>query len=384
MMKKLTFTLLCLVISMCTVVAQNVKVTGTVTSADDGQPVIGASIIVKGTTIGTVTDFDGKFSLDVPQEGKILQISYVGMNTQEVAVKPVVKVLLQSDTQKLEEVVVTAMGITRSEKTLGYSATTVKADDIISSRTTNVADALSGKVAGLSVSSTSADPGSVSNVVIRGFSSINGSNQPLYVVDGVPLQNNMVSGSGKNVSTGGISSVASEDIASMTVLKGAAATALYGSRAANGVIVITTKSGKKGDGRNFSISYSGNVQSRVVSYLPELQNSFGQGWNGAQTFIENGSWGPRLDGSMQVYGPIWNNQQLIHEYSAKKNNLKDFFDPGWSQNHTISLSGVSNDSKMDYYLSYSYTNDDGIMPDDYDTYFTSRFTYPGVLAGEAL
>lgn len=132
MMKKLTFTLLCLIISMCTVVAQNVKVTGTVTSADDGQPVIGASIIVKGTTIGTVTDFDGKFSLDVPQEGKILQISYVGMNTQEVAVKPVVKVLLQSDTQKLEEVVVTAMGITRSEKTLGYSATTVKADDIIS------------------------------------------------------------------------------------------------------------------------------------------------------------------------------------------------------------------------------------------------------------
>ena len=127
MMKKLTFTLLCLIISMCTVVAQNVKVTGTVTSADDGQPVI-----VKGTTIGTVTDFDGKFSLDVPQEGKILQISYVGMNTQEVAVKPVVKVLLQSDTQKLEEVVVTAMGITRSEKTLGYSATTVKADDIIS------------------------------------------------------------------------------------------------------------------------------------------------------------------------------------------------------------------------------------------------------------
>ena len=141
---------------------------------------------------------------------------------------------------------------------------------------------LSGKVAGLSVSSTSSDPGSVSNIVIRGFSSINGSNQPLYVVDGVPLQNNMVSGDGKNVSTGGISSVASEDIASMTVLKGAAATALYGSRAANGVIVITTKSGKKGDGRNFSISYSGNAQARMVSFLPEMQNSFGQGWNGAR------------------------------------------------------------------------------------------------------
>ena len=376
-MKKLTFTLLCLVICMCTVVAQNVKVTGTVTAADDGLPIIGASVLVKGTMIGTVTDAEGRFSLDVPPEGKILQISYVGMNTQEVAVKPVIKVLLQSDTQNLEEVVVTAMGITRSEKTLGYSATTVKADEIISSRTTNVADALSGKVAGLSVSSTSSDPGSVSNIVIRGFSSINGSNQPLYVVDGVPLQNNMVSGDGKNVATGGISSVASEDIASMTVLKGAAATALYGSRAANGVIVITTKSGKKGDGRNFSISYSGNVQARMVSFLPEMQNSFGQGWNGAQTFIENGSWGPRLDGSMQVYGPIWNNQQLIHEYSAKKDNVKDFFDPGWSQNHTISLSGVSSDTKMDYYLSYSFTKDDGIMPKDYDTYERNTVAFRG-------
>ena len=376
-MKKLTFTLLCLVICMCTVVAQNVKVTGTVTAADDGLPIIGASVLVKGTTIGTVTDIEGRFSLDVPPEGKILQISYVGMNMQEVAVKPVIKVLLQSDTQNLDEVVVTAMGITRSEKTLGYSATTVKADEIISSRTTNVADALSGKVAGLSVSSTSSDPGSVSNIVIRGFSSINGSNQPLYVVDGVPLQNNMVSGDGKNVSTGGISSVASEDIASMTVLKGAAATALYGSRAANGVIVITTKSGKKGDGRNFSISYSGNVQARMVSFLPEMQNSFGQGWNGAQTYIENGSWGPRLDGSMQVYGPIWNNQQLIHEYSAKKDNIKDFFDPGWSQNHTVSLSGVSADTKMDYYLSYSFTKDDGIMPKDYDTYERNTVAFRG-------
>ena len=111
---------------MCTVVAQNVKVTGTVTAADDGLPIIGASVLVKGTMIGTVTDAEGRFSLDVPPEGKILQISYVGMNTQEVAVKPVIKVLLQSDTQNLEEVVVTAMGITRSEKTLGYSATTVK------------------------------------------------------------------------------------------------------------------------------------------------------------------------------------------------------------------------------------------------------------------
>lgn len=278
------------------------------------------------------------------------------------------KITLKPDTEILDEVVVTAMGISRSEKTLGYSATTVKSDEIVSARTTNVANALSGKVAGLQVSSTSSDPGSVSNIVIRGFSSINGDNQPLYVVDGVPLQNSLFSGTGQNVSTGGISNIASEDIESMTVLKGAAATALYGSRAANGVIQITTKSGKRGNNRNFSINYSGSLQARQVSYLPDMQNEFGQGWNGAQTFIENGSWGPALDGSMQVYGPIWNNQQLIHEYSAKKNNVKDFFDLGWSQNHTLSMSGISSDSKMDYYLSYSYANDDGIMPKDYDTY----------------
>ena len=203
---------------------------------------------------------------------------------------------------------------------------------------------------------------------IRGFGSINGSNQPLYVVDGVPLATNYFSGQGKNVAAGGVSNIASEDIESMTVLKGAAATALYGSRAANGVVVITTKSGKKGDHRNFNVSYSGSVQTRLVSYLPEFQNEFGHGWNGMQTYIENGSWGPALDGSMQVYGPIWNHQQLIHEYSAKKDNVKDFFEPGLSQSHTISLNGLSSDNKMSYYISYSYTGDDGIMPSDHDKY----------------
>ena len=295
-------------------------------------------------------------------------VSFIGMHTQEVKIQPTLTIVLKADMEVLDEVVVTAMGISRSEKTLGYSATTVKNDEIVIARTTNVANALSGKVAGVQVSSTSSDPGAVSNIVIRGFSSINGDNQPLYVVDGVPLQNSMVSGSGKNVATGGIANVASEDIESMTILKGAAATALYGSRAANGVILITTKVGKKGDGRNYSINYSGSLQARQVSVLPEMQNEFGQGWNGLQTYIENGSWGPALDGSMQVYGPIWNNQQLIHPYTAKKNNVKEFFDVGWSQNHNIALSGMSSDNKMSYYLSYSYTSDDGIMPKDYDVY----------------
>jgi len=368
MKRKLMLFLTCFFVGIGLMTAQTLTVTGVVTSDEDGEPVIGASVIVKGTTVGTVTNFNGDFSLSVPADAKILQVSYVGMITQDVPVQANLRIRLKADTQVLDEVVVTAMGITRSEKTLGYSATTVKSDEILSARTTNVTNALSGKVAGLQVSTTSSDPGSVSNIVIRGFSSINGNNQPLYVVDGVPLQNSMFSGVGKNVSTGGVSNVSSEDIESMTILKGAAATALYGSRAANGVIVITTKSGKRGDGRNYSISYSGNVQASQVSFLPEMQNKFGHGWNGGQTFIENGSWGPALDGSTQVYGPIWNNQQLIHEFSARKDNVKDFFDVGLSHSHSIALSGISSDNKMDYYLSYSYTKDDGIMPKDKDTY----------------
>ncbi len=363
--------LTCFLMGTGIVTAQTSTVTGVVLTESDLQPVIGASVSVEGTNIRATTDADGKFTIpNVPGEAKVLHISYVGVKPRTVPIKGgLIRVVLNDEDEMLDEFVVTAMGITRAEKTLGYSATTLKSDEIVNSRTTNVGDALAGKVAGVQVSATSSDPGSISNIIVRGYSSINGDNQPLYIVDGVPLQTTYGSGSGKNIALGGLSSIAAEDIESMTVLKGAAATALYGSRAANGVIVITTKSGKKGnEGRNFSISYSGSVEARQVSYLPEMQNDFGQGWNGAQTYIENGSWGPALDGSTQVYGPIWNNQQLIHEYSAKKNNLKDFFDLGWSQNHNIAIDGVSSDNKMTYYLSYSYTGDDGIMPTNADKY----------------
>lgn len=366
--RKLLLVVSCL---MATVVmwAQTRTVTGTVVGSD-GLPIPGAYVLVKGTTTGTVTDMDGKYRISVPEGSETLIFRIIGMldQEQEINGRSEVDATLEADNKELEEVVITALGISRAEKTLGYSATAVKSDELVKARTTNVADALSGKVAGLSVSATSSDPGSVSNIIIRGFSSINGSNQPLYIVDGVPLQNSMASGSGHNVATGGISNIASDDIESLTVLKGAAATALYGSRAANGVIVITTKSGKKGAKRNFSIEYSGSVQARQVAILPDFQNDFGQGWNGKQTFIENGSWGSRLDGSTQVYGPIWNNQQRIHEYSAKENNVRDFFDIGWSHNHNLSINGVSESGDMSYYLSYGYAYDNGIMPTDADLY----------------
>ncbi|HKJ43376.1 MAG TPA: SusC/RagA family TonB-linked outer membrane protein, partial [Sunxiuqinia sp.] len=365
---------------MQAIYAQTKEITGVVTSADDGSSIPGVSVSVKGTTLGTITDLDGKYVLKVPQDTKTLVFSFVGMQTQEVSITGnTMNVQMKPDVVGINEVVVTAMGIKRSEKSLGYAATTVGNDEL-KDRNTDITNSLSGKVAGVQVDASSSDPGTATTVTIRGFSSINGSNQPLYVVDGVPLQNSTLNldaldKAGQTMNIGGISNIASGDIESMTILKGAAATALYGSRAANGVILITTKQGSKGDGKNFSIKYDGGIQAREMSVFPKLQNEFGQGWDGTQTYIENGSWGPRLDGSTQVYGPIWNHQQLIHQYSALKNNIKDFFDIGLSQNHNIALSGVSDDNKLSYYVSYSHTDDDGIMPTSADSYKRNTIAY---------
>ena len=369
LMKKVKLFLACLLAVLTTVVyAQNRQITGTVTD-QNGEPVAGASVLVEGTSIGAITDSNGNYTVNV-RGGSALQFSFFGMKTVRIPIGASNRIdaVLEVDAMSLDEVVVTAMGISRSEKSLGYAATTVKSEDIVGQRATNVTSALAGKVAGLQIQSTSSDPGSANTVTIRGFSSINGSNQPLYVVDGIPLATNAMTTQGHAINNSGIASINPDDIESMTVLKGAAATALYGSRAANGVIIVTTKSGRGDAERNFSIEYNGGVQARQVNLLYKFQNDFGQGWNGTQTFIENGSWGPKFDGTRQVYGPIWNKQELIHDYKAVPNNIRDFFDIGWSQNHSVALSGVSNDKKMTYYLSYSHSNDDGIVPGKNDTF----------------
>ena len=376
MKKRLTVFLACLFLSLGTMLAQT-KVTGVVVSQEDNQPVVGVSILVVGTNVGTVTGADGKFSLTVPAGKSQLRFTYVGMETLEVSARPQMRIVLRNGGTNIDEIVVTAMGISRQQKTLGYSAQTLKDNELTVGKLNDVTSALAGKVAGVQISASSADPGTANSVIIRGFSSINGNNQPLYIVDGVPLQQTSSLSQGHQEAFGGISNVNPNDIESMTVLKGAAATAIYGSRAANGVIVITTKSGKKAGDRNFSITYDGSVQWRQVSTLPKMQNQFGQGWNGKQTFIENGSWGPELDGSMQVYGPIWNYQQLIHEYSAVESNIEDFFETGLTTSHSVALSGVSNDQKMTYYLSYGYSSDDGIIPSDKDSYRRNTIAYRG-------
>ena len=378
-MRKLFFIIMTIIGVSLSALAQGRSVTGIVVSGDDNEPVVGASVMVTGTTLGTTTDVDGRFVIaNVPASAKTLKVTYVGMTSAEVPItKGEIRIVLSLTTDLLDEVVVTALGISRSEKSLGYAATQVDAGEIERARTSNVMEALQGKVAGLQIQTTSADPGAANNVQVRGLGSINGSNQPLYVVDGVPIANSTFNTQGHSIAAGGVNNISPDDIASLTVLKGAAATALYGSRAANGVIIITTKSGKKNGGKNYTVTYSGTVEASRVSLLPEMQNKWGQGWNGGQTFIENGSWGPALDGSTQVYGPIWNNSQLIHEYSAKKNNVRDFYDTGVSQTHNVAISGTSNDEKLTFYTSYSYTGNNGVMPTDADSYKRNTIAFRG-------
>lgn len=378
-MKKLFLLLLTIVIAAAGAFAQGRTVNGVVISGDDLEPVVGAPVFVVGTNMSATTDVEGRFTIkNVPETAKYLRVTYVGMNSAEVEITPgTITIMLSLNTTQLDEVVVTAMGISRSEKSLGYSATQVSGAQIEQAQTNNAMQALQGKVAGLQIQETGSGPGSAPNVNIRGLGSINGSNQPLYVVDGVPLQTSSAGSQGAAIATSGVTNINPDDIASMTVLKGAAATSLYGSRAANGVIIITTKSGGSLDGRNFSITYSGNVEASRVSLLPDMQNRWGQGWNGGQTYIENGSWGPELDGSRQVYGPIWNYSQCIHDFTAKKNNVRDFFDTGWSQKHNVALSGISKSREMTYYISYGFTGTNGVIPTDYDSYRRNTISFRG-------
>ena len=279
MTKRLTMLMGGLVLSTGMALAQT-TVTGKVVSQEDGEPVIGASVKIAGTKTGTVTDVDGNFILPNASKDAVLEVTYLGMEPKKVKASAKMKIMLVADSRNLDEVVVTAMGISRSSKALGYSAAVVGGEKISESRTNDVMSSLAGKVAGVQISSTSSDPGASNSVIIRGVSSLSGNNQPLYVVDGVPLNNSSVSSSDAMNSGydfgNGANAVNPDDVASMTILKGAAATALYGSRAANGVVLITTKSGKK-QNKGIGVEYNGGLQLESVLRLPQLQNEFGMG-----------------------------------------------------------------------------------------------------------
>lgn len=358
--------------------AQNLQVSGIATSAEDGLPMPAVAVAVEGTATGTTTDLDGAYTISVPSNGSLV-FSFMGYETATVKVngRKVINVVLTPGSIEIEDVVITAMGIKRSEKAIGYAASTIKGDEISSKRANDIMSSLAGKVAGVQIASTSSDPGASQSVIIRGVSSLSGSNQPLYVIDGVPMNNSAhYSSDGLNAGYdfgNGANAVNPDDVENMTILKGAAATALYGSRAANGVVMITTKSGKKGQG--IGIEYNGGIQYSTVMRLPQLQNRFGMGWYGDKTDDENGSWGPRFDGTKQIYGAIYDNSQKLKPYSPMEDNVKDFFDTGVRYNNSISFNGATDQS--DYFVSFSQIADDGMIPTDADSYDKYTFSARG-------
>ena len=297
MKKKLTSVLLFLALSAGVVSAQTSKVTGKVIG-EDGEPVIGASIIVKGTTVGTVTDFDGNFELEVPANGKQLVISYIGMKSQEVAATSNVNVKLLADTQNLDEVVVTAMGISKEKKALGYAVQDVKADELTKGANTSLSGALQGKVSGVEISPSSGMPGASSKITIRGSRSFTGDNTPLYVIDGMPVASTADVDTGSSVSGTDFASRAVDidpnDIESINILKGQAASDLYGMRATNGVIVITTKSGKGARKGKPQVAFNTSLSFDKVSTMPEYQKVYAQGTNGKYSPYASTSWGPLI------------------------------------------------------------------------------------------
>ena len=301
MKKKMTSVLLFLAMGIGAASAQDSTVTGKVVD-ENGEPVIGASIIVKGTTVGTVTDYDGNFMLEVPADGTHLVISYIGMRTQEVAVAPQVNVRLMDDTQNLDEVVVTAMGISREKKALGYAVQDVKSDELTQAASTNLANALQGKVSGVDITPSSGMPGASSRITIRGARSFTGDNSPLYVIDGMPIAStsdidtdirNTGSVAGADFANRAVD-LDPNDIESINILKGQAASALYGMRASNGVIVITTKSGKGTPKGKPSVTVTTNLAFDKVSTLPKFQKQYAQGSNGKFDPNSSLAWGPTI------------------------------------------------------------------------------------------
>ena len=383
MKRKLTMMLLCMMVAV-TALAQS-AISGTVVSAQDGEPIIGAAVKVKGAKQGVVTNLEGQFSINA-QAGSTLVFSYVGMKTKEVAAKNGMKVQLQSDDQQLEEVVVTAMGITRSKKSLGYASQDLKEGELSTSGTSSLANAIQGKLTGVDIRQSSGAPGASSQIVIRGARSFDGNNQPLYVIDGMPVTTTADFDTGASVTGSNISDrtidINPDDIESINVLKGQAASALYGIRASNGVIIITTKRGKAGQSKP-QIQINTNISAQSMSRKFERQNIYAQG-NGIDAYDPTSSmtWGPKISdlANDKTYGGNTDNaftqKYGKHEgqyYNPKRadagldgwttpeiyDNLYDFLQTGCTENTNISLSQALKD--VNYSFSVSNSHQDGII-----------------------
>ena len=393
MKKRLTMFLAVMFLCMGTALAQT-KVSGTVLSQEDGQPIIGAAVKVVGTSTGMLTDVNGRFSIALPEGKNQLEITYLGYLSQTVQAKNGMRIFLKSDAQALDEVVVTAMGISREKKALGYAVSEVDGSELLKSRggLSNPVNALQGKVSGLQISSGAGSMGGSSKVLIRGVNSLSGSNQPLFVVDGVPIEGKDFNSTDAARGAGGydygnlIQDINPDDIENISVLKGAAASALYGSRASNGVIMITTKRAKKQTG--LGVEFSSTLGIERVSKLPKLQNQYGGGYgymseDGYDDFDEvtiNGktytvpdygmdaSWGPKYDGRQvlswydlakwEANGKV--GDPTTSPWSAPKHDYEDFFETGVSFTNNVAISQVYDNSA--FRISYTNTSLDGYLP----------------------
>jgi len=390
------FLLLCtFVFALGSAWAQNRTVTGKVTSSDDGSSLPGVNVLLKGTSTGTVTDSDGSYTIGVPDSGGILVFSFIGLTTSEVEVgnRKVIDVALGLDVKSLSEVVVTAQGIVKTKNELSYAAQSISGDAFSQNRDNNLMNSLSGKVSGVQISKNNSMGGST-NVIIRGYKSLTGSNQALFVVDGVPVDNGTYNASGTTTGTAGYdfgnvgADINPDDVESTTILKGPAATALYGSRAANGVVYITTKKGRK---RGVGVTLNTGVTFGKVDYstLPKYQKQYGAGYgkyygpdgdgyfdqadvdgdgildNIVPTY-EDASIGAEFDPSLLVYQ--WNafgdptnpNYGKPTPWVAAKNDPNSFYETAVTYNNSVTIDGGSD--KGAFKLAYTRTNESGIQP----------------------
>jgi TonB-linked SusC/RagA family outer membrane protein len=357
-------------IGLQVVFAQTRQITGVVTSGDDGTSIPGVSVVVKGSTLGTITDMDGKFTLKVPQTAKALSVSFVGMAATEVALTSAsnYKIVLQAETVKVDEVIVTAMGIKRKPKEMGVATAKVDNQELTAAGASNVMNGMAAKVSGLQINTINNGVNPDTKITLRGSRHFLASNQALVVLDGVPVNATY------------LNSVNPNDIENVNVLKGASAAALYGNDASNGVLVVTTKRGEKG---KLTVKISNVTTFEQVSYMPDFQTRFGSGsgeavgvadpnytmWLGpdrntqAYTSYENQSYGPEFNGQQVILGGklVDGSYQMI-PYSSVKNQKKNFFDTGVSLQNDISIS--SGDENSHFYLSAQDVKTTGTVPDD--------------------
>lgn len=372
-MRKLLSLFLVLFTSL-TLLSQQRTFTGRVTDAN-GNPVAGATITVQGSTAATQTASDGTFSI-LADAGSTLVLSSVGFETQQVQTgnNQNLSISLRNQNRELSEVIVTAVGIRREAKTIGYAASTIRTEELTRGRERSVLNSLQGKVAGVQITNTSGGVGSSTRIQFRGPTSLLGNNQALIVVDGIPINNSALESGNpadpdnqdnqslnNQVDAGNRGNdINPEDVESVTLLKGPAAAALYGSRAANGALIITTKNGRGLGNKRSQITFSSSYSRESILKLPDFQNEYGQGGQKEVDLRENFSWGPKFDGELRPWGQVVDGEQRVKPYVALKDNVKEFFDIGQNYNNNVSFS--QNNERNSYYVSFNNITQKGIMP----------------------